>query len=171
MVTGTGSEPMALSGILDPVLRDRVETLYADYGHCIDDGEIERWPEHFTEGGFYQVITRESYQEDRPIGIMHCEGQGMMRDRVRAMREANIFEPHRYTHVTERPRFAGREGARVEGRANFFVTRTMQSGEMTLFACGKYLDVIEIGVATPRFVSRRVVLESRRVDVLLVYPL
>jgi anthranilate 1,2-dioxygenase small subunit len=42
-------------------------------------------------------------------------------------------------------------------------------GEM--FAVGKYLDRIVIENGEPLLQDRRVVLESRRVDVLLVYPL
>ena len=52
----------------------------------------------------------------------------------------------------------------------------MADGDMKVFACGKYLDTIveEPGVETAgtlRFKERTVVLDSRRVDTLLVIPL
>ena len=42
---------------------------------------------------------------------------------------------------------------------------------MEIYATGKYLDVITLAGDKPLFQDRRVVLESRRVDILLVYPL
>ena len=56
-------------------------------------------------------------------------------------------------------------------RSNFSVFRTMEDGATALFAIGKYLDRIEIDADGIRFKERRVVLDSRRIDVLLVMPL
>ena len=47
----------------------------------------------------------------------------------------------------------------------------MQDGRMEIYATGKYVDVITFVSGKPLFKDRRVVLESRRVDILLVYPL
>jgi anthranilate 1,2-dioxygenase small subunit len=57
------------------------------------------------------------------------------------------------------------------GRSNFTVTRTMAEGDMSIFACGRYLDrIVEDGGAL-RFLERTVVLDSRRIDTLLVIPI
>ena len=56
-------------------------------------------------------------------------------------------------------------------RSNFCVFRIAQDGDTVVFATGRYLDrIVEDGGAL-RFKSRRVVLDSRRVDILLVLPL
>ena len=47
----------------------------------------------------------------------------------------------------------------------------MQNGRMETFAAGKYLDRIDLSGPAPLLAERRVVLESRRVDILLVFPL
>jgi hypothetical protein len=47
----------------------------------------------------------------------------------------------------------------------------MYTGEAELFASGKYLDLIALDNDGPRFAERLVVLDSRRIDTLLVYPL
>ena len=47
----------------------------------------------------------------------------------------------------------------------------MQDGRMEIYAIGKYMDRITLAGNKPQFQDRRVVLESRRVDILLVYPL
>jgi anthranilate 1,2-dioxygenase small subunit len=156
---------------IDLVQRGRVEDFLTDYAHTIDDGRFEDWPGFFTEDGFYQVISRESFEAGLPIGIMACDGRGMMEDRVQALQHANIFEPHGYCHLLGRPRL-DREAPDIYGaRSNFQIVRTMQDGGSKLFATGKYLDRIVLEGSSPKFRERRVVLDSRRIDILLVLPL
>ena len=82
--------------ILEPALdqgqRMLIEDFLIDYGHAIDDGELQSWPDRFTEDGVYQITTRENYDGGLPLGILLCEGRGMMADRIKAMETANIFE-------------------------------------------------------------------------------
>lgn len=152
-------------------LRLAVDDLVSDYVHAIDDGALDRWPEFFTEDGTYKLITRDNYDDGLTLGLMYCAGRGMMRDRIRALESANIYEPHTYCHLLGKTRVEGAADGVVKARTNFTVVRTMQSGEDKRFAVGKYLD--ECAVVDGRLLlkSRLVVLESRRVDVLLAYPL
>ncbi len=150
--------------------RRRIEDFLTDYAHTIDDGALEDWPGFFTEDGFYQIISRESFEAELPVGLLSCEGRGMMVDRVRALREANVFEPHVYCHILGPARLEAVEGG-YDVRSNFTVIRTMQDGGTETFAAGKYLDRIVFEGAVPKLNSRRVVLDSRRVDILLVLPL
>ena len=156
----------------DLALRTRVEDLLLDYAHAIDDGDMQAWPGFFTEAGLYKIQSRENYEAGLPMGVMFCEGAGMMRDRVLALETANIFEPHTYSHVLGRPRLRLDTDGTIRARSNFLVTRTMQEGRMDAFAAGKYLDRIapqpDGGL---KFAERLVVLESRRIDILLVFPL
>jgi anthranilate 1,2-dioxygenase small subunit len=157
--------------VLDPVLRAQVADFLVDYAHAIDDDRLEEWPGFFTENGLYHITTRESEEAGLPIGIMHCEGRGMMQDRIKALRTANVFEPHCYCHLLGTTRLADLGDGVLWARTNFSVTRTMQDGGGSVFATGKYLDEIVIDGEDVALRSRRVILESRRVDVLLVIPL
>lgn len=153
-------------------MRSRIEGLLVTYAHCIDDDELERWPEFFTEDGVYQIISRESFEAGHPIGIMLCRGRGMMTDRIRALRRANIYEPQRYVHLLGPPQIeAGEVSDTYRVRSNFQVVRTMENGATDLFATGKYLDRVTLAQDEPRLAERRVVLASRRIDTLLVVPL
>jgi anthranilate 1,2-dioxygenase small subunit len=152
------------------VVREAIEDLLADYAEAIDDGALERWPGFFTEDGEYQIITRESHDAGLPIGILYCSSRGMMEDRVRALRTANIYEPHAYRHLLGRPRVE-QQGDDFAVRSNFSVFRIAQDGDTVTFATGRYLDRIGRDGSALRFRSRRVVLDSRRVDILLVMPL
>jgi anthranilate 1,2-dioxygenase small subunit len=156
---------------VDAAVSRRIATLLADCAHAVDDGEFERWPGFFTEDGVYRVLTRENHEAGLPMAIMSCEGRGMMADRVMALRTANIFEPHSYCHLLGPTVCVGGPDGPISARTNFTVVRTMQDGAMTLFAAGKYLDEIIVADSRPLLRRRDVVLESRRIDVLLVYPL
>ena len=147
-----------------------IEDLITAYAHDIDDGELDRWPTYFTEDGIYTILTRENQAAGLPMGIMHCQGRGMMADRIKAMQTANIFEEHTYCHILGRSQIK-KHGRGFEGRTNFAVLRTMQDGRTETFAVGKYLDQFTKTGGETLIAERKVVLESRRVDILLVCPL
>jgi anthranilate 1,2-dioxygenase small subunit len=159
--------------------------LVVECAGAIDDDRLDDWPNFFSEDCVYRIETQESHARGWPIGLMHCEGRGMLRDRVLAIRHGNVFDPHRYRHVLSLPRFAPTTvtpaplqessgaklafGARV--LTSFNVTRVMQSGEMSLFAVGTYDDVF-VEVAGELLIHERVVLlDSRALDTLLVLPI
>jgi anthranilate 1,2-dioxygenase small subunit len=153
------------------VRRLELERLYADYVRCLDADELEHWPDFFTEGCFYRVTSAENYEAALPLGVIRATSRAMLQDRVRALREANIYEPQRYRHLLGPIRVVGETPAGLEVEANFLVVRTMQDGEMTLFAAGRYLDrVVRAGVDW-KFAAKEVILDSRRIDTLLAIPL
>ena len=156
---------------MDPAIFQRIDAFLTDYAHNLDDGLTDDWPGYFTEDGVYQITTRENFDAGYPIGIMLCEGRGMMQDRMLALRTANVYEPQALCHILGRPDIREASAGTYTSRANFSVFRTMESGEASLFATGKYLDRIIIEDGTPLFKARRVILDSRCIDVLLVVPL
>lgn len=155
----------------DLALRLRIESLFADYVHCIDDHRLEEWPDFFTDDGRYQVITRENHELGLPVGLIYCNGKGMLRDRISALRRANIFEPHVYRHMFSAVKPIATNDGEIEVTSNFTVTRTMENGSMSVFACGRYADRIVEENEGFKFVERVVILDSRSVDTLLVIPI
>lgn len=151
--------------------RLRIEDFLTDYVHCIDDDELERWPTFFSPDAYYQIIPHESYEAGYPVGIMQCQGRGMMHDRVLALRSANIYEPHRYCHITGRTGLQRRGPEQFRARTNFHVVRTMQNGASEPFVTGKYVDDISWNGDEILLTDRRVVLDSHQIDILLVFPL
>jgi len=151
--------------------RLELEQLYTDYVHCLDADELERWPDFFTEDCFYRVTSAENWEAGMPLGLIHATSRNMLKDRVSALREANIYEPQRYRHLVGPIRALGEGPAGLEVEANFLVVRTMQDGEMTMFAAGRYVDELRRDGDAWKFASRNVVLDSRRIDTLLAIPL
>jgi len=153
------------------VRRLELEQLYTDYVHCLDADEIERWPDFFTEDCFYRVTSAENYEAGMPLGLIHATSRNMLKDRVSALREANIYEPQRYRHLVSSIKIVEERDTALELKANFLVVRTMQEGDMTLFAAGRYLDQIQLTDGIWKFARKDVVLDSRQIDTLLAIPL
>jgi anthranilate 1,2-dioxygenase small subunit len=152
--------------------RVELERLYADYAHCLDADRLESWPDFFTEDCFYRVTSADNYAAGLPLGLIYATSRNMLIDRVRALREANIYEPQRYRHLVSSLRVLDETGAGVfEVEANFLVIRTMQEGDMTIFAAGRYVDRLVRADETWRFSRKEVVLDSHQIDTLLAIPL
>src|SRR6516165_10043270 len=152
-------------------LKLTVEDLNARYAQAIDDNKLEAWPDFFTEQGRYRVTTAENFERGLPIGIIYATSRAMLRDRVRSLREANVYEAQRYRHVIGVPLIASAGGSAVRAQTSFIVARVMHSGETTLFATGRYHDHVVLDDGEARFAEKIVILDSRLIDTLLAIPL
>jgi len=148
-----------------------IDALLTDYVHCIDDDRLEEWPNFFTEDGTYRVITRENHDMGLPMGLIYCDGRGMLKDRISALRTANIYEPHSYRHMVGAVKILDEKSRETYVQSNFTVIRTMHDGDMSVFACGRYLDRIIVQGGALKFAERLVILDSRRIDTLMVIPI
>lgn len=151
-----------------PMTYEQLNMLNAAYAACIDEDQLEAWPDLFTDDCLYMVTTAENYQQGLPAGLIYADSKGMLRDRVSALREANIYERQRYRHVIGTPRVTGEQSAETP----FLVVRIMRGGKMDLFATGKYVDTVAAKGDGTLALSRRVVVcDSVAIDTLLAIPL
>ena len=153
------------------VRRLEFEDLHTAYAHCLDADELERWPDFFTPHCQYRITTAENHAAGLPLGLMYATSRDMLHDRVSALREANIYEPQTYRHLISSIRADKDDGEVVELTANFLVVRTMQEGDMSLFAAGRYIDRVVRADDGWKFDRKLVVLDSRQIDTLLAIPL
>lgn len=151
--------------------RLELHDLYTAYADCLDSDALERWPDFFTEDCRYRITSAENYEAGMPLGLIYATSRDMLRDRVSALREANIYEPQRYRHIVSGIAIAGEAAGALDVRASFVVVRTMQDGAMSLFAAGRYIDRVVRGAEGWRFAQKEVVLDSRLIDTLLAIPL
>lgn len=151
--------------------RRRIEDFIHDYAHCIDDDRLEEWPSFFTRDCRYVIIDRDSYARGMAVGVMNCDSRGMLTDRVTALRDANIYEPHFYRHLISGIRVRGEDGGVWSVQTSYAVIRTMQEGDISVFSSGKYLDRIVFEDDVPYLSERIVVCDSNRIDTLIVIPL
>lgn len=151
--------------------RIALDGLYAEYAHCLDSDALERWPDFFTDECHYRITSAENYTAGMPLGIIYANSRDMLRDRVSALREANIYEPQTYRHLISGLRIERDEGDVLDLSANLLVVRTMQDGTMSLFAAGRYADRVVCRADDWRFERKVVVLDNRIIDTLLAIPL
>ena len=155
----------------DLAVRLGINELIAAYGDCIDDDRLEEWPDFFVEQCRYLLTDRESHEAGLRHGVIYCASRGMLADRVTSLRRVLMYEAHRYRHLVGQTRIVSLDDKVAEVRSSFMVARIMHAGETTLFATGRYLDRIDIGRKPYRFIERLVVLDSQKIDTLLVIPL
>jgi 3-phenylpropionate/cinnamic acid dioxygenase small subunit len=127
----------------------------------------------FIESGCYRITTAENLERALPLAIIYADSRAMLRDRVTALRHANVYEPQRYRHTVSSTLVERVDAGRVRAVSHFQVVRIMHSGESLLFATGRYLDVIRLDgdSGKPQFEEKIVVCDSRRFDTLLAIPL
>ncbi|HEX3862845.1 MAG TPA: aromatic-ring-hydroxylating dioxygenase subunit beta [Stellaceae bacterium] len=145
--------------------------LYTRYAACLDTDTLEAWPDFFTEDCTYRITSAENHEAGMPLGLIYATSKNMLRDRVSALREANIYEPQRYRHMISGLQITGDDAMGVDATANLLVIRTMQDGGMTIFAAGRYIDRIVQGDSGWKFARKLVVLDSRQIDTLLAIPI
>jgi len=154
-------------------LQFEVQNLNARYVAAIDENNLEAWPDFFTADGRYRVTTAENFEKGLPLALIHATSRAMLRDRVRSLRDANVYEAQRYRHVIGTAIIRAEGEREVRAQTSFMVARIMHTGESTLFATGSYRDHIVLGAAggEAHFAEKVVILDSRLVDTLLAIPL
>ncbi len=154
------------------MLLSDIMTVQARYACCIDDDRLEEWPDFFLPDCLYRITTAENHRLGFPAGLIWADNQGMLQDRVAALRDANIYERHAYRHVLGLPLVAGAGAEGTRSETPFLVARIMRDGVTDVFATGRYLDLWRAGEdGTPKLAERIVVCDSSRVDTLLALPL
>ena len=101
---------------------------------------------------------------------MYADSNGMLRDRVSALREANIYERQTYRHLIGLPAILGEKDGGTLAETPFLIVRIMRDGRMDLFATGRYLDTLVEEAGALKFRERLVVCDSSRIDTLLAIP-
>jgi 3-phenylpropionate/cinnamic acid dioxygenase small subunit len=146
----------------------RLAELNAAYAAAIDQDRLEAWPDFFTDDCLYKITSAENHKRGYAAGIVYADSRAMLRDRITALRTANIYERHSYRHIVGLP-VVGTSGVTAE--TPFLVARIMRNGRTDVFATGIYLDVLSDAADALRFAERIVVCDSSHFDTLLAIPL
>lgn len=143
----------------------------AAYAQTIDSDELEQWPVFFAENCRYRITNVENEREGLPAGIVYADSRAMLEDRVAALREANIYERHRYRHLLGLPLVLSADDTTAMARTPFMVARIMATGETMLFATGEYRDRFVRSNGKLLLAERVAVCDSSVTDTLLALPL
>jgi anthranilate 1,2-dioxygenase small subunit len=161
--------------IAEPHFR-AVENLIFEWARAIDENRVEAICDLLVPNARYTVMSRFNHDRQLPLAIIDCHSAAQLRDRIKSMRIANIYEPQHYRHMVSGVQIISQvqdtANVELEVRSNFLIVRTMElDGTMMIFSTGQCLDVIVLAPEGVRFKSRKYLFDSRAVETLLVIPL
>jgi anthranilate 1,2-dioxygenase small subunit len=156
----------------DAALRLELAELYADYADCLDEADLDRWPELFCASCEYRITSRENHERGLPLALVRCESRAGLRDRVNAIRGTAVFRPRRMRHLLGGVRLVGVEpDGTIEARASFAAFETIAGEETRVFLVGRSYDRLAHEDGRLRFRERVCVFDSTLVPGSIVYPL
>ena len=156
--------------MIRPELRNELEDLYADYAEVVDSGNLERWPQFFTDPCLYRIVSKENHDAGLPLSLMRCESLGMLKDRAVASQKLNVYGPRVWRHLVSNLR-GSEDGGEVVAQANFAVFETLHDQTPRVLASGRYLDKLVRTEAGLRFRERLCVYDSALIPGSIVAPL
>jgi 3-phenylpropionate/cinnamic acid dioxygenase small subunit len=122
-------------------LRFVIEEFNTDYARVLDALDVEKWPDFFTEDGFYRVTARENYDENLPVGLVWCDGKPMLKDRAAAVKSTMVHAPRYLRHYTSNVQVTGIEpDGLVASESNYLVVETLMEDKTRIFQAGRYID-------------------------------
>lgn len=149
-----------------------VENLIYEWARAIDEDRVEAIPELMLPDGRYTVQSRFNHDRGLPMAIIDSRSAAQLRDRIKSMRLANIYEPHHYRHILSGVQIVAEGDGVLQVRSNYLVVRTMSlDGDMAIFCTGQCQDEVVITPDGPRFKRRLFLYDSRIIETLLVIPL
>jgi 3-phenylpropionate/cinnamic acid dioxygenase small subunit len=154
-----------------PSLRDRLADFNASYARCIDNDDLETWPDLFASDCHYRVTSAANDRAGHPAGLMYATSRAMLEDRISALRHANVYERQSYRHMLGLPHVVRSDAHEAECETPFIVVRIVQGDETFLYTTGVYKDLFDLNGERLRLKQRVVVCDSSRFDTLLAVPL
>ncbi|WP_284946087.1 anthranilate 1,2-dioxygenase small subunit AndAd [Acidisoma cladoniae] len=153
------------------MLRLELMALNDLYTSILDNDRLEEWPRLFVDDCLYEIIPSENEDMGLPAPVMLCDNIRMMRDRVVALRHANIYEKVAYRHMVSGLEFTVAEDGTITARSSYIVVNTSLEGFSEVYQAGSYRDVIVRTREGLRYKSRRCVYDTLKVQTLLAVPI
>ncbi|MGH8668300.1 MAG: aromatic-ring-hydroxylating dioxygenase subunit beta [Burkholderiales bacterium] len=154
-----------------PLEREILTALMAEYAMAIDDNRLEDWVELFDEACDYKVLTRENAEQNLPNVLMWCDNKNMLRDRVEAYRQVNLYNLHHDRHVLGPLRFLNKQNSTWTFEVSYSLFQTELEGASRLFSVGKYRVEALVDGGAGRLKSVTVIADTGLVPSLLATPI
>ncbi|VVD63010.1 ring-hydroxylating dioxygenase subunit beta [Pandoraea aquatica] len=122
------------------IARAAVEDFHAEYCAVVDGGDIERWPEFFTENCIYRVTELENATCGLPVGLVYAEGRDMLHDRAVAISRTQMFAPRSMLHFVSNVRILSADDEEIVAQSNYMLLQTLVEGATTLHQAGRLFD-------------------------------
>jgi 3-phenylpropionate/cinnamic acid dioxygenase small subunit len=141
-------------------LAREVAELLGEYVAVIDEDRLAQWPELFIAEGRYRVLSRENVALGLPAPLVYYYSQGMLRDRVTALRDALNYQFVDTRHITSPSRISRRGDGDLDVKSNFVIYQTTEAGVTKVFVVGQYEDIVTRSDRRLLFRQRDVILDT-----------
>ncbi len=155
----------------DLMIRLELAALQDRYVATLDNDRLEDWPTLFIDDCLYEIVSKENEDQGLPAPLIHCDNARMLRDRVLALRNANIFEKPQYRHCLSGMEWTREDDGSFTMRTSYVVVNTSQDGTSGIYQAGCYLDRVVRTQQGLRFQSKRCIYDTLRVQTVLAYPI
>ncbi len=153
------------------LLRAEIEAFNTDYAARLDRQDLTAWVDCFTEDAFYTVISRENVERNQPVGLIYCEGRGMIADRAFALLKTAMFGPRYLRHMTSNVSIAMQPDGSVRAGANFVVFEVLTDRpDARVLLVGEYRDVFVREGDALKLKERRCVYDNLLIPTALCIP-
>jgi anthranilate 1,2-dioxygenase small subunit len=156
---------------VDFELEHRLVKLNYQYVQCIDEDRLEEWPGFFVEDCNYIIHPRENLDAGLEGYWIYCESNAMLRDRIHALRDANVYNIHYDRHIISNVLVEDEKDGVYISKANYLVIQTDVEGHSHVFSAGEYRDKIVMVDGAPKFLEKVVVPDTFNIDRPLAVPL
>lgn len=169
MLKGFEAAPVTVAEARE--LRLAIEEFNTEYAAVLDAGRVDDWPRFFTEDALYRITGRENADNDLPVGLVYCEGRGMLVDRALAIAKTMMFEPRYLLHQVTNERVLAIAGDLVTAVANYALFETLVDQKTVIQQVGRYYDRFRRQAdGTLLLKERHCVYDSLIIETALIYP-
>jgi anthranilate 1,2-dioxygenase small subunit len=154
------------------LLHHEIDQFNARYAAALDEQRLQDWVEMFADDAFYLVTSRENADQGLPVGLIYCEGKGMIRDRAFALEKTAMFAPRYLRHVIGNLLVHDEDPCSdIRAQANYVVLQVLfDRPDATLHQVGRYRDVFRRTSDGLRLKERRCIYDNLLVPNALCIP-
>ncbi|MGN6579580.1 MAG: aromatic-ring-hydroxylating dioxygenase subunit beta [Bordetella sp.] len=165
-----GFEKKALAPAAALAARMAVEDFHAEYCAALDGGDLERWPDFFTEDCLYRVTEFENAAHGLPVGLVYAEGRNMLHDRAVAIARTQMFAPRQILHFVSNVRILDVGADEIVAQSNYLLLQTLVEGATTLHQAGRLFDRFVRQGDSLLLKERQAIYDTAMIANDLVYP-
>ncbi len=163
-------EPKTRGGQAISRLRARLRDFHDDYAATLDRGDLEAWPDFFTDEARYRVMSAETHAQGLSHAPIYCEGRGMLLDRVAGTR-VMVLEPRQQRRCFFNVQVERIEGEYALARASFMLTEALIDRDPVLAMTGVVIDRFRVSDDTLLIEDRLCVYDNYRIVYNLAFPI
>ena len=152
-------------------LRYEIEDFNTAYADCLDDGDVNQWPDFFTEDCIYKIQPRENWDQGLPLATVFAEGRGGLIDRTVGVTKTSVYRKRYLRHYITNTRIRAVDGDTITAEANYQVLETTTDDYTKVLNAGRYVDTFLRVGGVLKLKQRTCVYDSEMVPATIVYPI